>query len=215
MEKKLKVQLTPKEDLELSQKNIFDVISILDKIAFSELSSAVHNILKNIDLEISRLINSIDDLEYASLHTRNIFELYLILSHIYSDTNALSAWYGQLHKDSEQIRDGFRKLLVKKGLDTFSLDAVKEFEDNALAKSPYFSARNFNIADLAKKYGHQDDYGFIYKLSSKIVHPSSMKVNFYTTLTENDEYLTMIIHMAMYFGQKSERLASKIGEEIA
>lgn len=211
----MKVQLTPKEDLELSQKNIFDVISILDKEAFSELTSAVLNILRNIDLEITRLIGSIDDLEYASLHTRNIFELYLILSHIYTDENALSAWYGQLHKDSEQIRDGFRKLLVKKGLDTSSLDAVKEFEDNALAKSPYSSARNFNISDLAKKHGHQDDYGFIYKLSSKLVHPSSMKVNFYAALTENNKYLTMIVHMAMYFGQKSEKLASKIGDEIA
>ena len=211
----MKVQLSPKEDLELSQKNISTVISGLASKEYSDLNNAVLNILKNISQEISRLIVSIDELEYASLHTRNIFELYLILTHVYSDTEALNRWYGQLHKDSEQIRDGFRKLLVRKGLDTSSLDEVKEFEDNALKISPFSSERNFNIANLAKIYGYEDDYSFVYKLSSKLVHPSSMKVNFYSILTENNKYLSVIVHIGIAFGQKSEKLATKISGKVA
>ena len=215
MEHELKVQLSPKEDLELSKTNISKVIKTLANKNFTELNNAALNILKNIVCEISRLTVSINELEYASLHTRNIFELYLILTHIYSDVSALSCWYGQLHRDSEQVRDGFRKLLIRKGLDTSSLEAVKEFEDKALAKSPYSSERNFNISNLAKIYGYEDDYAFVYKLSSKLVHPSSMKVNFYDILTENDKYLAVIVTIAMHFSQKSEELALKISSEIA
>jgi len=201
--------------LELSKKNISKVIDDLSSKEYAELNNAVLNILKNLVQEISRLIVTIDELEYASLHTRNIFELYLILTHVYSDNEALSRWYGQLHSDSEQIRDGFRKLLVKKGLDTSALDEVKEFEDNALEISPYSSERNFNISNLARIYGYEDDYSFVYKLSSKLVHPSSMKVNFYDILTENNKYLTVIISTAMFFGQKAEKLALSIGKKVA
>ena len=214
MEHELKVQLSSKEDLELSKTNISKVVEDLSSKE-SELNNAAKNILKNIALEITRLTSTLDDLEYASLHTRNIFELYLILTHIYSDVNALTCWYGQLHKDSEQVRNGFRKLLVNKGIDTTSLDEVKEFEDQSLENSPYTSERNFNIANLAKIHGYEDDYGFVYKLSSKLVHPSSMKVNFYETLTENGKYLKIIISIAVHFGQKAEKLALKIGSEIA
>lgn len=201
--------------MELSKKNISKVIDDLSSKEYAELNNAVLNILKNLVQEISRLIVTIDELEYASLHTRNIFELYLILTHVYSDNEALSRWYGQLHSDSEQIRDGFRKLLVKKGLDTSALDEVKEFEDNALEISPYSSERNFNISNLARIYGYEDDYSFVYKLSSKLVHPSSMKVNFYDILTENNKYLTVIISTAMFFGQKAEKLALSIGKKVA
>ncbi len=131
----MRVNLSAEEDLKLSITNISNVIEILDKKDFSELNNAVLNILKSIVQELFRLINSMDELEYASLHTRNIFELYLILSHIYSDADALVSWYGQIHKDSEQVINGFRKLLVKKSLDTSSLDAVKRFQDEALGKS--------------------------------------------------------------------------------
>ncbi len=215
MEHKLKVQLSPKEDLELSKTNISKVIEILDVKDFSELNHAVLNVLKNIVREISKLKNCIDELEYASLHTRNIFELYLILTHIYSDKDALDCWYGQLHKDSEQVREGFRKLLLNKGLDTSPLDVAKDFEDKAIEKSPYVSKRNFNISNLAKIHGYEDDYNFVYKLSSKLVHPSSMKVNYYEVLIENDKYLKTMITVAMHFGQKSEKLAEIIRSEIA
>jgi hypothetical protein len=211
----LKVQLSPKEDLELSKKSINRVIDDLALKAYSELNFVVLNLLKNIVQEISKLTTTIDELEYASLHTRNIFELYLILTHVYSDPQALSCWYGQLHKDSEEIREGFRTLLIKKGLDTSSLDENKEFEDNALKVSPYSSESNFRIKNLAKIHGYEDDYSFVYKLSSKLVHPSSMKINFYNILTENNKYLKVIVSTAMHFGQKAEKLALKIGSEIA
>ncbi|SOD19020.1 DUF5677 domain-containing protein [Nitrosomonas ureae] len=211
----MKVNLSTKEYLNLSIINISNAIEILDKKEFSELNNAVLNILKSIVQELFRLIDSMDELEYANLHTRNIFELYLILSHIYSDADALVAWYGQIHKDSEQVINGFRNLLMKKSLDTFSLDAMKRFQDEALGKSPYSSTGNFNISALAKSHGYQDDYDFVYKLTSKLVHPSSMKVNLYSVFMENDNYLNVIITIALNFGQKADELAFRICSELS
>lgn len=211
----MKIQLTPKEDIELSKSNITKVVGILSEKEFTETNNAVLNILKSTVHELSKLAISIEELDYVSLHTRNLFELYLILNHIYSDNNAMVNWYGQMHKDSEQVRNGFRKLLVKKGVDTTSLDEVALFENHALEISSYKSERNFNIKNLAIKHGYEDDYDFVYKLSSKLVHPSSMKVNLYDILTENDKYLSTLVLIAMHFGQKTEKLALRIQKELA
>ncbi|MCF2948911.1 DUF5677 domain-containing protein [Paraglaciecola aquimarina] len=90
---------------------------------------------------------------------------------------------------------------------------MKQFEDTALENSPYTSQRNFNIRNLAIAHGYEEDYDFVYKLSSKLIHPSSIKVNFYESFIENDKYLTVIIGTAMYFGQKAESLAQEISIE--
>ncbi|MCF2948910.1 hypothetical protein L0668_12385 [Paraglaciecola aquimarina] len=85
----MKVQLAPKEALALSKANISKVIKYLGEQTFTEDNNAKLMILKNIVRELDVLELSIDDLEYASLHTRNIFELYLILTHINSNQKAL------------------------------------------------------------------------------------------------------------------------------
>jgi hypothetical protein len=94
------------------------------------------------------------------LSTRNIFEPYLILTHVYSDNEA-SLWSGQLHNDSTQFMDGFQKLLVKKGLGTLYLDEIKESNDNTLEISPFSSECNFNTKHLAKTHGYKDDYSSV------------------------------------------------------
>ena len=88
---------------------------------------------------------------------------------------------------------------------------MQKFEDNSLSESPYKSERNFNISNLANEHGYGDDYGFLYKLSSKLVHPSALKVNNYDVLTENDNYLNVVLQLAVFFSQKVEKLANTIG----
>lgn len=211
----MKIKLSHKDDLELSRKGISQLIDQLTTKNYTEQNNALLYILKDIDREIIKLIKSIDQLDYASLHTRNIFELYLILRHVYSDQNALWRWYGQQHKDSTDVRNGFKKLLQKRNLDTSAVDEAQAFDDKSLEESHYKSEKYFNIRKLAKDHGYEDDYSFIYKLSSKLVHPSSMKVNGFSELTENNNYLTVIVQIAVYFCQKAEKYSAKIREEIA
>jgi len=211
----LEIKLSHKDDLELSRKGICQLINQLKIKIHTEQNNALLYILNDIDREIVKLIKSIDQLDYASLHTRNIFELYLILRHVYSDRNALWCWYGQQHKDSTEVRNGFKKLLQKRNLDTSALDEVQAFDDMSLEESHYKSEKYFNIRKLAKDHGYEDDYLFVYKLSSMLVHPSSLKVNGFAELTENNNYLTVILQIAVYFCQKAEKYSAKIREEIA
>ena len=50
--------------------------------------------------------------------------------------------------------------------------------------------------------GYLDDYGFIYKLSSKLVHPSSMKIMAYETINEDKRYMSAILKVGVYFSQE-------------
>lgn len=210
----MKIRLSNEGDLELSRKGISKLINQLKVKDFSELNYAILNILKDIDREISRLISSINEIDYASLHTRNIFDLYLILRNVYSNENEMRRWYGQQHKDSTDVRNGFKVLLEKKNLDTTELTEIQAYEDRALAGSHYESERNFNISHLAKIHGYGDDYSFVYKLSSKLIHPSAMKVNSYEILTENCNYLGIIIQIAVHFSQKVEKYSAEISKEV-
>lgn len=176
-----------------------NAIRFLSKKEYSALNSAQVSLFKEAYRELNRLQASLDDLTLVSLSVRNIFEIYLILRHVGADEKALHKWYGQSHKDSKEIRDGFIRLMEKRNLDTAELREMQDFEDRNLAASPFQSEHSFNMKNLSEKYGHLDDYLLVYKLSSKLVHPSSMKVMVYDVLSENTNYLTVVLQMGVHF----------------
>ena len=176
-----------------------NAIGFLSKKEYSALNSAQVSLFKEAYRELNRLRASLDDLTLVSLSVRNIFEIYLILKHVRADEKALHKWYGQSHKDSKEIRDGFIRLMEKRNLDTAELRKMQDFEDHNLAASPFQSEHSFNMKILSEKYGHLDDYLLVYKLSSKLVHPSSMKVMVYDVLSENTNYLNVVLEMGVHF----------------
>ncbi len=186
----------------LISKSVENAIVFLSKREYSTLSSAQVSLLKEAHRELNRLQASLGDLTFVSLSIRNIYEVYLILMHVGADQKALHSWYGQSHKDSKDIRDGFIRLIEKKNLDATELREIQNFEDRNLASSPFESKGPFNMKDLSEKYGHLDDYLFIYKLSSKLVHPSSMKVMCYDVLSENANYLNVALQVGVHFTHK-------------
>lgn len=206
-------ELTTKENFELAAENFDVAMKHFEGKSFSTLNGAMVDLLKEASRETHRLLAVLGNLTLVSLSVRNLFELFLISKHIYSDDKALSAWYGQAHKDSKDVKDAFIKLMEKKGLDPADLVAIQEFEDESLAQSPFESKGNFQARDLAEKYGYLDDYKFIYKLSSKLIHPSSMKVMTHSSLSIDSNYLNVILHIGVYFGQKFSLFLKKVLEE--
>lgn len=202
------------EHIELTSKNFDVVIKVLSEKEYSILNSALLSLFKEARRELQRLLRSLDDLTWASLSVRNIFEIYLISKHIYSDEKALYGWYGQSHKDSKEVRDGFITLMEKRGLDTSELKEIQAFEDQSLKNSPFESNGSFQIRNLAERYGYLDDYLFVYKLSSKLVHPSSMKIMTYDVLVENINYLSVVLQVGIHFNNKfSDFLQTVVNEK--
>lgn len=206
--------LTTQESISTSIEAIKLFVEKLSALPFSELNSALTNLFKQSLREINQFSVKRDDLTQTSLNVRNIFEIYIISLHIYSDQDALKSWYGQMHKDFSEINLSFKALLTKHGLDTSEVDEVQEFSDATLSSSQYTSKKAFNIKICATNYGYETDYDFVYKLSSKLIHPSSIRVNFFDVLVEGDTYIELITHIGVYFAKKSEDLAIRLAEEL-
>ena len=205
---------TTQENISTSIEVIRSFVEKLSALPFSELNSSLTNLFKQSLREINQFSEKRDDLTQTSLNVRNIFEIYIISLHIYSDQDALKSWYGQIHKDFSEINLSFKALLTKHGLDTSEVDEVQEFSDATLSSSQYTSKGAFNIKTCATKYGYEVDYDFVYKLSSKLIHPTSIKVNCFDVLVEGDTYIELITHIGVYFARKSEELAMRLTEEL-
>jgi hypothetical protein len=171
---------------------------ILDR-EYSSLNHALLLLLDEIHREINSIPARINNLTLVSLSVRNIFKLYLIVHHVMADENHLNSWYGQIHRDSKEIKDGMITLMEKKGLDAAELKTIQDSEDFAISKTSFKSSRQFNIKVLAEKYKYKDHYNFLYKLTSKLIHPSAIKIMGYDSINKNDNYLSMTLQLCDYF----------------
>lgn len=192
-------EINPRTQIEITSNNFDVAITLLSGKNYSALNNALLSLLREARRESYRLLSSMEDLVLASFSVRNLFEIYLISKHIHSNEQALLNWYGQSHKDSKEVRDGAIKLMKNKGLSTAELELIQRLEDDLLEQSPFESKGSFQVRQLAEDYGYLDDYQFIYKLSSKLVHPSSMKIMLYDVLTENRNYLSVVHQLGVYF----------------
>lgn len=203
------------DKLKISCKNIDEIAHRVSRHEKNMFNQALFPLLKESVREIESLTQKIDHLTSCSLHTRNIFELYLILRHVNEDEKALKNWIGQSHKDSSDINEGFICLCKTNGLDVSELEEVQRFIDKSLEESPFESKGAFQVRNLAEEYGYLDDYMAVYKLCSKLIHPSSMKVNFYEELCENNNYLKIVQQIGVHFSLKLQELAVKIEADYA
>jgi hypothetical protein len=106
--------LTTKDQFELASENFRLAISFLEGKGYSTLNRALLSLLSEAERENIRLLSSLKDLTLASLPIRNMFEIYLISKHIYTDEKALFSWCGQLYKDSKEVKDDLSLLWRKK-----------------------------------------------------------------------------------------------------
>jgi hypothetical protein len=164
-----------------------------------DLDVSMVNISKDLVREVDRLIEHNNDLSIVGLCVRNIFELFLIFIHIKSDENALRDWIGQSHKDITDIQDGLISLLQRSNIESPDLNSSKEDFLKSAAAQGVKPKHNFNIKALANKYGYQEDYDAIYKLCSKVVHPSSLKINAYDAMNIENRFQSALIHVGAYF----------------
>ncbi|PMZ76950.1 DUF5677 domain-containing protein [Pseudomonas sp. FW305-70] len=206
--------LTTQENVSTSIEVIRSFVERLGALPFNELNGALTNLFKQSLREINQFSEKRDDLAQTSLNVRNIFEIYIISLHIYSDQDALKCWYGQMHKDLLEINKSFKALLTNRGLDTSEIDKAQALSDAALSSSQYTSKGQFNIKTCATKYGYELHHDFVYKLSSKLVHPTSIKVNFFDVLTEDETYIEVITNIGVHFAKKSEDFAMRLAEEL-
>lgn len=206
--------ISNEENFDITNGVISATLAALNDAPKSEFNFALFNLLKEAGREINRLKDNKQDLTIASISVRNIFELYLLIKHVFTDSKAFKSWMGQMHKDTTDILEGFTSLFAKFKKDVPELAEIQKYIDSTLDDSEYKSKGHFVIKDLATKYGLEEDYSAIHKLCSKIVHPSSIKVNAYQGLVANENYLNLFLYVGVYFSQQIEGLCNEIKDGI-
>ncbi|MEJ1367985.1 MAG: hypothetical protein RPU34_12025 [Candidatus Sedimenticola sp. (ex Thyasira tokunagai)] len=210
----LKVNISFEENYSITEQAVEETILQLEKGEKNDYIQTLINLLQEINREIKRIENSKSDLSLTSIHVRNVFELFLISKYVFSGNKTYAHWLGQLHKDTSDVIDGFIILFNKFDKDSPELKEYKEFIDSTLEDSEYSSKGPFNIRCLAQKYNLDEDYLAIHKLCSKLVHPSSMKVNTHEALAANDNYINLLLYVGVYFCQQIEGLCNEIREAV-
>ncbi|WP_052190360.1 hypothetical protein [Vibrio sp. ZOR0018] len=202
----MKIQLTDEDNLKISQHSIVEFIGHLKLKATDEKAMVLLKLFEEMLREIVRFSEDRSDLTITSLKVRNIFELYLITKHVNSNPKGLKNWCGQGYKDITDINKGFIQLMSARKEDVTGFKESQSFLDAELDKSSFQSKGGFDIRQLAKDYGLDDHYVAIHKLCSKLIHPTSVKVNAYGALTKNDDYLNALIRAGIFFWQEIEKL---------
>lgn len=198
------------ENLNISKIAIEDCLIHFRNKEDNQLNMALINLLEEILRELERFITGRTDLTLTSLQVRNIFELYLITKHISTDQEGLNDWFGQMHKDSIDIQNGFMALFSNHNRDITELQEIQDFTNESLENSPYESKKEFNIKKLAIQYNYLNDHQAIHKLCSKYIHPSSIKINAYKAVSEDNNYLNSLVYIGVFFCQKIEVLCQTI-----
>ena len=109
----LKVTISNDENFDITNGVILDTLTTLKYAPKSEFNFALFNLLNEASREINRLKDNKHELTLASVHVRNIFELYLLTKHVFTDSKAFKSWMGQMHKDTTDILEGFTSLFSK------------------------------------------------------------------------------------------------------
>lgn len=206
------VPLNIDENFKISNQVLSDFIRDAEALGQHSFITTICNLMREVIREMNRIITNPIDITIVSLGTRNLIELYLISRHIYTETKWESNWWGQMHKDSIDIQEGLVSLLKKHDGDLSEVKKYIEFCDQTIEESQFESKGGFNIRDIAKRYGHDEDYISVYKLCSKLIHPTSVKINAYQAFTENDNYIKTLSSVAIYFSHNIELLTNEIRE---
>jgi hypothetical protein len=118
-------------------------------------------------------------IEVTALAARNVFELWLRLTHIISSEANRQAWRDEALTDQLQVLEGILTLEgeeSKKEVVRGEIDRVKR---HGIARGLNPGVRPRMAADLSRDIGEdvEREYRGFYKMYSKLVHPSSWAVN--------------------------------------
>ena len=115
----------------------------------------------------------------AALATRSLFELNLITRYMLGSPNGMKRWYREYVRDYIEILEGANEINspASRG------EPRKVFEDDIkhlealLENDKLPDEKRKQMSEIARVVGMESEYRAIYKLCSKLIHPSSILVN--------------------------------------
>lgn len=187
------------EDIEPILGVIKNQCDIAQKQDVCDRTTSLLNLYHEVIIEGMRLQSSEGELPSISAAVRNIFELMLIIEYLASSDEVVKMWIGQLQKDALDIHVGLIALFKKHNFRSPSLEESRETIIANGAAHAVTPSRPFVLRNVADRFGWLEDYDAIYKLCSKILHPSSIKANLPEAFDKNDDYKNVLVHVGIHY----------------
>lgn len=187
------------DDIDVSIAALQQICDRRKEPSYDDTSVAIGNLYQCAINEAERIKNNPKDISLIAMSVRNLFEIYMLCLHLRDSEKAVKEWYGQLLGDVLDIHNGLISLFSKHGIDSPELELARAHAIESGIRNEVEPAKPFNIKEIARRFDWEEDYNAMYKLCSKLVHPSSAKVNLPAAFDKNDEYINSLIHVAVHY----------------
>lgn len=163
---------------------------------------ALYNLFSSV-IQYLRVLNmSVDEhISILALSTRSLYELNLTIRSVLMDSKNISSWYSEAITDKIQMLEGLL------GIETVSnMSQQKNIFQTEIKRLQNLYERHqleriktpTAASQKAKQVGLSDEHKNLYKLFSKIVHPSSYLVNDYKNAASTEIRMILQIHAQLY-----------------
>jgi hypothetical protein len=155
-----------------------------------------------------------------ALCTRSVYELNLRARLVLSSPDRMSEWEAEAAVDKIQVLEGI--LQLKTSAETE--DSRKVLEDEIARIQDVLKRHEMPQVDhipgpaaIAEEVGLSDEHKSLFKLFSKLVHPSSFLVNDYSNAASSEVLQVLQIALQLYAGDLFHRIckALSIPDEVA
>ena len=147
-----------------------------------------------------------------ALGTRNLYEINLQTRNIISSVTGLRRWHAEWITDRIQILEGVLELATlsdtsgQRKVISREIDRLKSLRDrNRLPDAGPSGAKK-----IAKSVGLLSEHRALFKLFSKLVHPSSYLVNDYKNAASDEIAMIPQIHAQLYAWDTFSRICDKV-----
>jgi hypothetical protein len=170
-------------------------------VARTNKSMALENLLDSTAKYLNSAALNVDGhISIVALCTRNIYEINLQVRDLILSPSGLQRWMGETVTDKIDLLDGILSLESASDTSKERQVLLKEIERLRLLRDKYSlpSAKPSPAGQIANRVGLSEEHKALFKLFSKLVHPSSFLVNDFGTAASNEHYYILQIHAQIY-----------------
>src|SRR5690606_34667326 len=179
------------------------------RLEVCDRTTSVRNLYQEAIGEGRRLGTEGIEFALVCVAVRNLFEIMVLIDHLASSEEAIKSWIGQLQRDVLDIQEGLISLFQKHGVRSLPLETSRDSVKSNGEEHGVTPSKPFSIKNIAEQLGLSADYSAMYKLCSKIVHPSSIRVNLPGAFEKDDDYKNALLHVGIHYLAKIARSARR------
>lgn len=147
-----------------------------------------------------------------ALATRNLYEINLQTLDILRSSDSLQRWLGEAVTDKIEVFEGILSLdTVDAAVEPHEVIRTEIERLLSLRKKHVLpAARPSGAVEIAKSVGRTEEHKALFKLFSKLVHPSSYLVNNYKDANSDEIAMMLQVHAQLYAWDTFSRICDAV-----